>query len=611
MKLTPENLRDTFKVGYELSEPSRLESRRMWNLYHNKQYTAEQLAILASRGQPPETFNVIKKFSRMLLGYYSTVVNTMVANPGTVEDVDAAALMTDTIQSVLKENNFDVEGDKIKLGGLISGLFSSVCVPYDTGAKDEFGRKIYKVRLHYVPDSQLVLDPSSTLDDYSDASWIHRFKWLSPKQVKMLVGDKLHLLDENHNFLNIPEADKHFNYGVPFTGTYKVNDSYLIVHTIWTDDQDERWSVYWSGDVILRKEKVTYRTVKWPYRVQKLHDTDGHEYYGIFREVEQSQHAINQAVLKIQLMVNSQKAFVEDGAVEDIDEFTRSFNRVTGVIPVLKLAGIKLDHMTTEVQQQYIIIDRALDRIQQVLGINDSFLGMAFASDSGRKVKLQQNATIMSLRYVTTRLQAFYTLLGRDIAGLIKQFYQAHQILRVADEVNGQRFIELNKPMTMPAGVDPVSGQMVEQPIFIPVYSPDTLEPEVDEEGNFIMAPVNEPSTELAYASYSMDVEARSYNDEDEKAQLLIESMLSGQIGAMTSKVNPAGFFKLSSLVIRLTKTRFSNEIAQILEETSMALQGDAGAQEEAKMAAMGGASPKGTPMSRDLKLPQNTNEGV
>ena len=60
-----------------------------------------------------------------------------------------------------------------------------------------------------------------------------------------------------------------------------------------------------------------------------------------------------------------------------------------------------------------------------MLGINDSFLGMAFASDSGRKVKLQQNATIMSLRYITARMQAFYKSLGEDIVALVKQFYHA------------------------------------------------------------------------------------------------------------------------------------------------------------------------------------------
>src|SRR5690606_39092586 len=135
------------------------------------------------------------------------------------------------------------------------------------------------------------------------------------------------------------------------------------------------------------------------------------------------QNAINQAVLKIQQMVNTEKVLVQEEAVEDLDKFIEAYNRVNGVIPVLDINGVKVEKLTRQIQEQYIIIDRALDRIQRVLGINDSFLGMAYASDSGRKVKLQQNATIMSLRYVTSRIEAFYKKLGGDLIGLIKQFY--------------------------------------------------------------------------------------------------------------------------------------------------------------------------------------------
>src|SRR5690606_5919514 len=104
-----------------------------------------------------------------------------------------------------------------------------------------------------------------------------------------------------------------------------------------------------------------------------------------------------------------------------------------------------------------------------------------YASDSGRKVKLQQNATIMSLRYVTSRIEAFYKKLGGDLIGLIKQFYTASQILRVADEVNGERWVEINKPMMVQMGTDPRTGQPIEEPIITPVYDPDTEEPMLDD----------------------------------------------------------------------------------------------------------------------------------
>lgn len=612
MEVTIDNLKDSFRSGYEAFEPSRVESREVWDLYHNKQYTPEQLAILANRGQPAETFNIVKKFARMLIGYYSTQMNTVTAAGKTFKDMEAASIMTDVLDSIFRKNRMDLEGDQIKLTGLISGLLVAYIAPQYSDADDEFGRPINHARIHHVPDSQIVLDPASVLDDYSDARWLHRFKWLTESKLKKL-DDSIDLADfeENYNYMGFEDTERRFNYGESFTGQYTINKSYLVVHTVMEDDDGKRWSIYWSNDKIIRQDEITYRKLRWPYRVQKLHSAeDNPEYYGIFREVIQAQHAINQAVLKIQQMVNTEKAFVETDAVESVDDFTTAFNRVNAVIPVLDLNGIKIEKLAGEVQQQYMIINNALDRVQQVLGINDSFLGMAYASDSGRKVKLQQSATIMSLRYVTARIQAFYKSLGEDTVEIVKQFYRAHQVERVLDEVNGERWAELNRPMTRPV-IDPNTGQRVEEPIILPVYDPDTQEPMVNDDGNYIFAPVNDPQTELAFNDYEIDVTAVAYNDEDEKAQLLLETMMSGQIGQMTAQINPAGFFRMASLSVRSTKTRFSPDIAQVLSETADMLK-DPQANGEAAQVLQGAPGQGGSnPQSRSLKLPQNTNEGV
>lgn len=611
MKAEIADLKDSFKFGYEVFEASRQEAAEVWDLYHNRQFTVDQLAVLANRGQPAETFNIIKMFARMLVGYYSTVVNTAVAMPTNPRDVNSVSLLNDTIAHVFESNRFDIEGDTIKLQGMISGLLCAYCAVADTGKKDRFGRPINKIVVHHVPDDEIILDPSSSLDDYSDAAFLHRFRWLTKDKMKQLFGaEAVKDLTPNTNFTDAIEADAEYNYGTAFTGSYVVFDNYLVVHSVIVDEDGKRWSCFWHDDKMLKKQEITYAETKWPYRVQKLHSSNKKEYYGIFREVVEAQKAINQAVIKIQLMVSTEKAFVEDGAVENLDDFTNAFNRVNSVIPVKNLSGVKIETMTREIQEQYIIIDRALDRVQRVLGINDSFLGMAFASDSGRKVKLQQNATIMSLRYITARIESFYTSLGWDIANLIKQYFTAHQILMVADEIEGQRYIEINKPIEI-VSMGP-NGQPVTEPVMLPVYDPGSNEPMIDSEGNFILAPVPEEGTDFEFTEFQVKVKSSSYNDEDEKAQLMLESVMSGQIGQMMAKVNPAGFFKISSLALRTMKTKYSGEISTILDQTAMSLSGNPQASQDARAAALGempGA--QAGPMSKSLKLPQNTNEGV
>lgn len=591
MKIDIETLKDSFQLGHDSFEESRKEALKVMDLYHNRHYTDAQLAILNTRGQPAETFNVIKMFGRMLLGYYSTVINTIKVNPAQFDDIQTAAILHDLVNQTFRVNNFVSEGDKIKLDCILTGLMCSYVNVSKTGETDEFGRPKYKIEINHIPAMEIVMDPMSRLDDYSDARYIHRFKWMAKEQViKQFGKEKTAKLQEYDNHVNIDEAEFEYTYNVRFQGRYRQYENYLVVHTIITDDKDKTWSIFWSGDYILSKKEITYKEVKNPYRVQKLNTSNKVEHYGIFREVIETQNAMNQALIKIQTMVNTQKAFVETTAVDNIANFTNQFNRVNAVIPVKNLAGIKIENLTREVLDQYTIIDKALDRIQRVLGINDSFLGMAYASDSGTKVKLQQNASVVALRYVTSKVESFYRLLGWDIMNLIKQYYTAHDVLRIADTYEGQKWLEINQPLMIPTGnINPQTGQPEMRPVYEEVLDPETQEPIVSEDGSIVMAPIPTRGTDIAFTKADIEVDTVAYNDEDERNQVMIEQFLNGPVGNMLSQINPVGYFKASELSIRNIKSKYSMEIGAILNETAQMLGGNPQMQQQMQQGQVAG----------------------
>jgi len=583
MKVDIETLKDTFKIGYDAFEDSRNEALKVMDYFHNRQYTDKQLNILATRGQPPETFNIIKMFSRMLIGYYSTVVNSVKITPQQQDDIYTASILSDLVDYTFRDNNFNAEGDKIKFDCLLTGLMCSYQDVQETGGVDEFGRPKYRITLSHVSSLEIVPDPLSRLEDYSDARFIHRFKWMSEDQVIKAFGKKkIKELDSYYNHLNINEADFTYTYNTEFRGRYKVFDNYLVVHTIIADDEGKTWSIFWSGDIILDKKEVTYKEVKSPYRLHKLHTSNRTEFYGLFREVLAIQDSINQALVKIQLMVNTQKAFVQNGAVEDLEEFERQFYRVNSIISVKSLTGIKVENLTREVLDQYTIIDKALDRVQRLLSINDAFLGMAYASDSGAKVKLQQNASMIGLRYVTSKVEQFYRLLGWDIVNLIKQYYIAHDVLRVADEYEGHKWLEINKPLTLPitdnygnVQINPQTGLPLTRYVFEEVVDPASNEPLVDKDGNYIMAPIPTKESEIAFTRADIEVASVAYNDEDEKSQVVLEQFINGPLGNILSQVDPVGYFTAGSLAIKNTKTKYSLELSRILEGAAKKLGGN------------------------------------
>ena len=51
-------------------------------------------------------------------------------------------------------------------------------------------------------------------------------------------------------------------------------------------------------------------------------------------------------------MSNSDKAFVQEGAVKNIADFTKAFNRVNSVIEVTNLAGIKIENLSSDMRSR-------------------------------------------------------------------------------------------------------------------------------------------------------------------------------------------------------------------------------------------------------------------
>lgn len=584
-----EQCQDYLEISKEAYAESREEALKVFNYFHNRQYTKEQIRKIKANKQPVETFNVIKTFGRMLLGYYSTLINTNKVYPVKIDESYNASLLNDSISYVYRKNNFISEGDKLKLDAILAGMMVSHIDVINTGKKDEFNRPKYDIKLEPVSALECLPDPMSKKDDDSDSRFFHIFKWVSEEDIIKNYGKaKLAELDEYDNHIQVQGAEYTDMFNSEAVGKYKKYGNYLVIHTI-INYENKVYSVHWSGNTELFKKEITFRNVK-PYRVQKIQDTNLAEFYGIFREIMGTQDAINQALIKIQQLVNTQKVMVTEGAVTDIEEFTNAFYRVNAVIKVKNLKGIEVVNNNADIQNQYIIIDKGLNRIQRILSINDSFLGMAYASDSGAKVKLQQNASMVALRYLTAKIEKYYRLLGWDILNLIQQYWTYHDMIRMSDNLEGDRWIEINKPMEVPVtdnyGNVAVreDGSPITRYIFEEMIDPDNGEVMLDEEGKILMTPIPTKESEIQFTEAEIEVTSVAYDDEDEKNQALLDNFINSPLGQSLQTIDPVGYFKAGSLAIKNTKTKYSLEISNILDKASDKLQQNMQMQQQAQI---------------------------
>lgn len=568
MKIDIDTLQDTFKIGYEAFASSRHRADEVINMFHDRQYTREQLAVLANRKQPAESFNVIKLFSRSLQGYFSSTLNTIMATPVAETDVTKAMNISDGIAYILRNNYYEQIESKLRLDAMLTGLQIAQIVPYKTGEQDEVGRPKMDIKISRINPAEVVLDPLSHENDYSDARFIHRFKWISEDHFKQIFSTKkLKALDGYDNHLNINEAEFAYKYGNQFAGRYKVYDNYLVVHTEIEDNKGRIQSVYWCGDSILEKEVSTYKGNKFSYKVTKTSDSDFAEYYGIFKEVTESQKAINQALLQIQRFVNTNKVIVETSALPDnmtLKQFQTTFDRISSLVVIERLSGIRVEDMSRDIQQQYTIIDRALDRIKQILHINDSFLGLSFASDSGKKVKIQQNSTIVALNYLADKLKHQNKQIGFDIAHIMSKDFNFTFQLQTTDKLGNEQWKTMNQPIMMPKISS--DGELYEEPVTEEIdYDPET--------NTSIIEYINIPESGMSDVKFNIDITTASYNDSDDSDRLMLEQTIQGPAGQALMNTNPALYFKMVAMSTKSNKTRNSEAVAQIFEQAAQALQ--------------------------------------
>ena len=568
--------RDYYKISTDQYEDTIAEGHETIDMYHNRQYTQAQINTLRANGQPVETFNVIKMFTNAMIGYLETIVTKATAEPRYPGSAVTSLLMNDVLQYVLEDNDWSTAEKFVKIDGLLTGLMVVHEEPRKTGETDMFGRDIHEIKLNHIPSWQVRLDPQSHKEDYSDARFIHHFKWLPEETVKKLWPHKVAALNEYYNYLEDPESEYYRSQNNRDVGKYKDYNNYLITKTVLYDN-NKVWSIIWHDEVQLEKKEITFKKARFPFRVTKMSKSDRAEYYGPFREVVETQKAINQALLQIQLLINTSKAFVEDGAVENIEEFREMFGRVNAVIPILNMQGIKIEDMSRDIASQYTIIDQALSRIKMVLGINDSFLGSAYASDSGRKVQIQKMSSASQLTNIVDRVSGMFKFVGQDIVDLASQYYRGNQILRIADPLNSYHFTEINAPLMMPVMdpngqpvIDPTTQQPVTQPVIVPDEDPETGEVMKDDNGNIIMIPLNDPSSDIEFSDTDIVMVSSKGDNSDEKNQLLFETFTNGPMGSILMNMNPSGTLRIMAMQISEYGTKHSIEIAQILMETAM-----------------------------------------
>ena len=169
-----------FQEACDGTQTARAASENCRDYYDGKQWTAEEIATLRARGQPPIVFNRVKRKIDSILGVERRQRTDPKAYPRTPKDEQSADTATQALRFV---------ADETRLNNIFSGAFENGMVE-GSGAAEVIIEGEGDIKVTLIPWSTFIYDPRSSRHDFSDARYLGVLQWMDADEAAALYPDK-------------------------------------------------------------------------------------------------------------------------------------------------------------------------------------------------------------------------------------------------------------------------------------------------------------------------------------------------------------------------------------------------------------------------------------
>lgn len=458
--------------------------------YDSIQWTEEDAQVLKERGQAPLVFNVIAQSVNWIIGSEKrgrTDYNILPRKKSEAKPAEAKTKLLKYLSDVnrLPFHRSRAFEDTVKVG--LGWVEDSVDDSSD-------GEPIYS---RYESWRNVIFDSASTELDGSDMRYLFRPKWLDVDIAQALVPDRA-----NEIAMAAVEAERYSNYSEQdgdeamdwaefnresysqsrLVSTYKRKRVRLIecwyrvpvrvTKFLSGDLRGELFDesnadhvkakdsgMYSLGERVTMQVRVAIFTSrdmlfegKSPFRHNRFSLTPiwgfrrGRDNlpYGVIRWMRDIQDDINKRASKALYILSSNKVVMDEGAVEDIEEFREEVARPDAVL--VKKQGKSLElNVDRELAGAHLdLMSRDIQMLQQVGGVTDELLGRSTNAVSGVAIQARQEQGTVATNKLFDNLRFAVQMQGEVQLSLIEQFMTEEKTFRITNERGKADFITVN-----------------------------------------------------------------------------------------------------------------------------------------------------------------------
>jgi hypothetical protein len=469
---------------------NRLQQSIDEDYYDNIQWTAEDAQALKDRGQHPIVYNVIAQSINWILGSEKRGRTDWKVLPRGKEDSKPAEAKTKYMKYLSDVNRTPFHRSrafedvaKVGIGWIEAGV-----------QDEDDGEPIYD---RYESWRNMLWDSASTELDGSDMRYQFRSRWIDEDIALAIFPDRAEAIKraatdiglytgtsmiDGDDPMDAAESERELNgslnvvtmhrrrrlrlieawYRMPMT-VKKIRGSAFNGQVF--DENDPRHvEVVEAGiastvDKPMMRTRVAVMTVndllyeaESPYRHNRFkfipiwgyrRGRDGMP-YGVIRGLRDIQDDINKRASKALYILNTNKVIMDEGAVEDLDEFQEEVARSDAII--VKRQGKQLElNVDRDLAPAHLeLMSRNINMVQQSGGVTDELLGRTTNAVSGVAVQKRQEQGSLVTSALFDNLRLAVQLHGEIVLSLVEQFATEEKQFRVTNMRGTPEFVTVN-----------------------------------------------------------------------------------------------------------------------------------------------------------------------
>lgn len=457
--------------------------------YDCDQWTPEEAQALRERGQQPTVYNVIATSVDWIIGSEKRGRTDFKILPRGREDAKPAEAKTkflkylsDVNRTPFHRSRAFADAVKVGIGWMEAGM-----------QEEDDGEPIYD---RYESWRNMLWDSSATELDGSDMRYVFRSKWVDEDIAKALFPKRQDVIElsvidatlygsfdmvDGDIAMDFAEFEREHNgiYGTIVTHKRRrvrlIEASYKVPETVDRirggayngeiyDKADHRHvQAVQAGAAVVKKTMMRTRIAIFttqallfdgpsPYRHNRhkfipiwgfRRGKDGLP-YGIIRRVRDIQDGVNKRASKALHILSTNKVIMDEGAVDDMDEFAKEISRPDAII--VKKPGKQIElNVDRELAGPHLeIMSRDINMIQQSSGVTDELLGRQTNATSGVAVQKRQEQGSLATSTFFDNLRFAEQLRGEIELSLIEQFATEEKQFRITNMRGAPDYVTIN-----------------------------------------------------------------------------------------------------------------------------------------------------------------------